>query len=227
MIAGFVLGNSAGDDRVIVRGLGPSLSAAGIPVPLANPTLELRDENGALLVANNDWQDDPTQTAEITAAGLAPTNNLEAAIAAVLPPGFYTTLLAGLNNGTGIGLVEVYDRGVPGAVAAQTINLSTRLLVGSGDRVGIGGFIITGTEPKHVLFRAIGPSLSQSGVSNVLSDPVLELRPQWIRHGHRTTTGETPRRPKSGHRLPPTNDLESAIDATLAPGAYTAIVRSR
>ena len=60
---------------------------------------------------NNDWQDDPAQAAEITAAGLAPTNNLESGVAATLPPGLYTALLAGLNNGTGIGVVEVYDRG--------------------------------------------------------------------------------------------------------------------
>jgi hypothetical protein len=68
---------------------------------------------GALLGANNDWQDDAAQAAELTAAGLAPTNNLESGIAATLPPGLYTALLAGLNNGTGVGLVEVYDRGGP------------------------------------------------------------------------------------------------------------------
>ena len=78
---------------------------------LPNPTLELRNGNGALLRFNNDWQDDPAQAAEINAAGLAPTNNLESAIAATLPPGLYTALLAGLNNRTGIGVVEVYDRG--------------------------------------------------------------------------------------------------------------------
>jgi hypothetical protein len=78
---------------------------------LADPTLELRDENGTLVLADNDWQDDSVQAAELTAANLAPTNNLESAIAVTLPPGFYTVLLAGLNNGTGIGLVEIYDRG--------------------------------------------------------------------------------------------------------------------
>jgi hypothetical protein len=108
VIAGFILGGDAGDDRIIVRGIGPSLA---VPSPLANPTLELRNSNGALLVANNDWQDDPVQAAELTAAGLAPTNSLESGIAATLAPGLYTALLAGLNNGTGIGLVEVYDRG--------------------------------------------------------------------------------------------------------------------
>jgi tRNA A37 threonylcarbamoyltransferase TsaD len=78
---------------------------------LANPTLELRDNNGTLILANNDWQDNAAQAAEITAAGLAPSNDLESAIAATLPPGLYTALLAGLNNGTGIGVVEIYDRG--------------------------------------------------------------------------------------------------------------------
>ena len=112
VIAGFMLSDgNAVDDRVVVRGIGPSLTAVGVPNALADPTLELRDSNGALLVANNDWQDDPVQAAEITAAGLAPTNNLESAIAATLPPGLYTALLAGLNNGIGIGVVEVYDLG--------------------------------------------------------------------------------------------------------------------
>lgn len=114
IIAGFILGNtggSSGSDRIVVRGLGPSLGEAGVPNALADPTLELRDSNGILLMSNNDWQDNPSQAAEIIAAGLAPTNELEAAIAVTLPPGIYTALLAGLNDGTGVGLVEVYDRG--------------------------------------------------------------------------------------------------------------------
>ncbi|HWM24961.1 MAG TPA: hypothetical protein VNP98_09050 [Chthoniobacterales bacterium] len=113
VIAGFILGSGSGNDRVVVRGLGPSLSDFSVPDVLTNPTLELRDSNGALLFANNDWQDDPIQASEINAAGLAPTNALESGIAATLPPGLYTTLLAGLNNGTGNGVVEVYDRGSP------------------------------------------------------------------------------------------------------------------
>ncbi|HWM24960.1 MAG TPA: sialidase family protein [Chthoniobacterales bacterium] len=113
VIAGFVLGGDSGDDRIVVRGIGPSLAGLGVPNPLANPTLELRDSNGALLFANNDWQDNPAQAAELIDAGLAPTNNLESAMAITLPPGSYTALLAGVNNSTGIGLVEVYDRGAP------------------------------------------------------------------------------------------------------------------
>jgi hypothetical protein len=66
-----------------------------------------------LIRANDDWQDDPAQAAIISGAGLAPTNQLESGIAATLAPGLYTALLAGQNNGTGVGLVEVYDRGAP------------------------------------------------------------------------------------------------------------------
>ena len=113
LIAGFILGGNSGEDRVVVRGIGPSLTALGVPNALANPMLELRDRNGALLIANNDWQDNPAQAAELAAAGLAPTNQFESAIATTLPPGPYTVLLAGLNSGTGVGLVEVYDRGAP------------------------------------------------------------------------------------------------------------------
>jgi Right handed beta helix region len=111
VIAGFILGSpQAGPDRIVVRGIGPSLTGLGVPNALANPTLELRDGNAALLVANDNWQDNPDQATELTAAGLAPGNPLESGIAATLPPGLYTALLAGLNNGTGVGLVEVYDR---------------------------------------------------------------------------------------------------------------------
>ena len=113
VIAGFILSNNNNSDRIVVRGLGPSLSGSGLSPVLTDPTLELRDSNGALLLANNDWQDNVAQAAAITTAGLAPSNAKEAAIAATLPPGLYTALLAGLNDGTGIGLVEIYDLGPP------------------------------------------------------------------------------------------------------------------
>jgi hypothetical protein len=113
VIAGFILGGQNGADRIVVRGIGRSLAVVGVINALADPRLELRDGNGTLLIANNNWQDNPAQAAELIAAGLAPTDNLESGIAATLPPGLYTALLAGVNNGTGVGLVEVYDRGAP------------------------------------------------------------------------------------------------------------------
>ena len=113
VIAGFLLSDSASEGRIMVRGIGPSLAPGSFPTSavLADPMLELRDSNGMLLISNNDWQDNPAAAGQITAAGLAPTNPREAAIAATLPPGLYTALLSGMNNCTGIGVVEVYDLG--------------------------------------------------------------------------------------------------------------------
>jgi hypothetical protein len=104
MIGGFILVNNP--VRVVVRGIGPSLTAAGVPNPLADPTIELRDGAGTLILANDNWR--ATQEAEITALGLQPSNDLESALVITLQPGNYTALLRGTNNGTGVGLVEVY-----------------------------------------------------------------------------------------------------------------------
>ena len=106
MIGGFIISGQA--TSVIVRAIGPSLTAFGVSDALANPTLELHDGNGVLLVANDDWQDDPAQAAELTAAGLAPTNPLESGIAATLPLGLCTAIVRGKDNTTGVALVEVY-----------------------------------------------------------------------------------------------------------------------
>ena len=118
VIAGFLLNNQGTAlDRIVVRGMGPSLASGILPVSavLADPTLELHDTNGTLIMANNDWQDNTAQATEITACGLALPNAREAGIAATLSPGLYTALLAGLDNGTGIGVVEAYDLGPPPA----------------------------------------------------------------------------------------------------------------
>jgi hypothetical protein len=120
VIAGFILGNGSLDDKIVVRGIGPSLTAFGVPNALPDPTLELRNSSGTVLVSNNDWQDDPIPAAELVALGLAPTSSLESALVATLAPGAYTALLAGANNGTGVGLVEVYDNPQPGATPTPT-----------------------------------------------------------------------------------------------------------
>lgn len=109
-IAGLMVSNGSASDRVVVRGVGPSLAPA-VGNVLANPALELRNSSGTLLGTNNDWQDNIVQAQEITAAGLALPNSLEAALFAILPPGRYTALMFGNANGTGNGLVEVYDLG--------------------------------------------------------------------------------------------------------------------
>jgi hypothetical protein len=88
---------------------GPSLSNF-FPNVLADPTLELRDANGALIKANDNWQDDPVSAAALTANGLGLPDPKEPGIfLSLLPPGAYTAIVAGKNNGTGIALVEFYN----------------------------------------------------------------------------------------------------------------------
>jgi hypothetical protein len=108
MIGGFILGGG-NDTRIAVRGIGPSLAEIGLNPVLANPTLELRDGDGALLISNDNWQDNPEQAKQLTAHGLAPTNVHESGVFASLPPGAFTVILAGKAGGTGIGLVEIYN----------------------------------------------------------------------------------------------------------------------
>jgi hypothetical protein len=107
-IAGFILGGNPGT-RVVVRGLGPSLAQFGLSPVLADPTLELRDSNGVLLVSNDNWQDDIASAAQLVTLSLAPQNVKESALVVSLPPGAFTAILAGKDGGTGIGLVEIYN----------------------------------------------------------------------------------------------------------------------
>jgi cytochrome c peroxidase len=112
MIGGFILGGNpphAGNTRVAVRGLGPSLSQFSLGNLLADPTLDLHDANGATLIANDNWNDDPASAALLSANGLAPANSNESAIFTTLPPGQFTAILAGKNSGTGLGIIEVYN----------------------------------------------------------------------------------------------------------------------
>jgi hypothetical protein len=104
LIGGFIVSNGA--TNVLLRAIGPELTAFGIPNALQNPTLELRDGNGALIEANDDWKSNNQQA--ITATGAAPTDDRESAIVRNVVPGSYTALVRGKNNTTGIALVEMY-----------------------------------------------------------------------------------------------------------------------
>jgi hypothetical protein len=106
MIVGFILGNGTVSEKVIVRAIGPSLK--DIPNILADPTLDLYDSNGTLLISDDNWKDDANQAAEISASGMSPQSDLESAIVTTLAPGAYTAIIAGKNGSTGVALAEVY-----------------------------------------------------------------------------------------------------------------------
>jgi hypothetical protein len=230
LIGGFiVLGTEP--KRILIRAIGPSLEAAGVIGALADPTLELHDSTGALVGQNDNWQTTQIggviageQFAQIYTTGVPPTSDAESAIIATLDPGAYTAILAGANSSTGIGLVEVYDLG-PANAPAKLANISTRGLVQTGDNVMIGGFII-GNQTSEVLVRGIGPSLTALGVDGALADPMLELHDV---NGDLLASNDNWRSDQEAEieatTIPPNDDLESAILRTLAPGAYTAILR--
>lgn len=229
LIGGFVLGGTV-PKRVIVRAIGPNLANFGLTGVLADPNLELRNASGTLVASNEDWQD--TQAVEINASGFAPSDTREAAVVQTLAPGAYTALVRGRNNGTGVGLVEVYD--LETGTAARLVNVSTRSRVESGENVMIGGFVAGaglgtgGTGSVRVVVRAIGPSLANAGIADPLPDPTLELRDytgalvaandnwQDTQQAALTATG-----------FAPANPLDAALVILLRQGAYTAVVRGK
>jgi len=223
VLIGGVIITGTDPKNVLIRAIGPSLSSI-LPGALADPILELHGPGTFATITNDNWRSD--QEAAITATGLAPTNNFESAILATLPANnsAYTAIVRGVNDQTGIGLVEVYD--LDHSVNSKLANISTRGLVQTGDNVLIAGTIVFGQTAQRVLVRAIGPSLTLPGK---LADPTLELRDQngglvrsndnWRVGGQEAEIIAT--------GLAPTDNNESAIIAMLPSNgaAYTAIVR--
>ena len=205
--------------RIVFRALGPSLADLGVKFALSDPALELYDSDGRLIQQNDNWTTLPSGTVP---AGLRPPNPAEAVIVVSLAPGSYTAVLRGADGTEGNALCELYDLSPDNSTVS---NISTRGEAGTGDDVMIGGFIIGGTTPAKIMVRAIGPSLAAFGVSGVLPDPVLELHDK---DGSLIYQNDNWRAEQAQQiidtTIPPSDESESAIIATLAPGAYTAIV---
>jgi hypothetical protein len=218
LIGGFILTGSE-PKTVIVRAVGPSLPLDGF---LADPVLQLYKPDGSI-EENDNWKD--TQQAEIQASGLAPTNDKESALIATLSANAYTVIVSGKNGGTGVGLVEVYDLD-DSAATTYLANISTRGYVQSGDNAMIGGFIIgEGGHTGSVVVRAIGPSLAGT-VPDALVDPTLNLyNAQGMLVNQNDNWADANGDAIAATGLAPSNALESAILADLAPGAYTAVVQ--
>lgn len=229
LIAGFII-DGVDPKRVLIRGIGPSLN---LDNALPDPTLELHQDSTAI-ATNDNWKtsaDGTSQQVEIESTGLAPSNDSESAILATLTPGQYTAVVSGRDDGTGLGLVEVYDVGQ--GANSNVANISTRAFVGTGDEILIGGFISDGPAAK-VIVRGIGPSLAGADVSGALQDPAIELHDA---NGTTTATndnwktndqtGQSQEAEVRATGLPPSNDAEAALVATLPPGLHTAIVRGK
>jgi len=222
LIGGFIITGNA-SKKVIVRGIGPSLS--GMSNILANPVLELRGPDGSLITSNDNWAD--SQRTEIQNSGFAPTNEFESAIIATLAPANYTAILRSTDGSVGIGVVEMYD--LDAASDSKLANISSRGFVETGSDVMIAGFIFgNGTASEKVAIRAIGPSLSNIG--DVLADPTLELHnangavllfnDDWQDDASQATQ-------LTANGMAPKNNFESAMITTLPPGPYSAIISGK
>ena len=224
LIGGFVI-SGTGPKKVLVRAIGPTLANFGVPNPLQDPVLSLHDTTMEI-ASNDDWQTDPNASQIPT--NLRPGDSRESALLTMLQPGNYTAIVSGKGGTSGVGLVEVYDMDSSNAVTL--INLSTRGVVQTGDFVMIGGFVTAGApgSSTQVLIRAIGPSLTQSGITDALADPTVSIfNSNGMVIASNDNWKDTQQTQIQATNKAPTNDLESAILITLSPGSYTAIVSGK
>jgi hypothetical protein len=216
MIGGFIITGTV-PKKVMLRAIGPSLS---VPGKLSDPILDLYNSANQLIVTSDDWYT-ASNVQEIVESTIPPSSFFESAIVASLVPGPYTAVVRGYQNATGVGVVEVYD--LDRTATSKLANISTRAAVQTGDNVLVGGFIVLGPASLPVIVRAIGPSLS---VPNHMLDPFLELHDG---NGATLATNDNWRSTQEAAIIQtgvaPTNNAEAAILMTLAPGAYTAILR--
>lgn len=229
LIGGFIVDGTT-PKKIMIRAIGPSLARL-IANPLLDPRVTLRNSSGDAIARNDNWRATQTgglitgdQMKEIEASGIPPQNDAESAFIVTLQPGAYTAIVDGAGGGTGVALVEMYD--LDGNTAARIANISTRGVVATDDNVLIGGAILGGTHPTEVLVRAIGPSLTASGVSGALADPTLKLYDNngfLVRSNDRWRAVQEEDIKSTG--AAPTDDKEAAILTVLQPGNYTAVVR--
>jgi hypothetical protein len=191
--------------------------------------LELHRPDGTT-TTNDNWKvrgsTRESQEDQVRATGLAPSDDRESALVETLAPGAYTAIMRGKDDTTGIGLVEVYD--LDSAADSQLANIATRGFVQTGNNVMIAGFIAGPQNSANatIVVRAIGPSLPVTGA---IQDPTLEL---FDGNGSVTAANDdwqsdTNAAEVQTNHLGPADSRESALLRTLAPGAYTAIVRGK
>lgn len=185
LVAGFVI-SGTGSKRVLLRALGPSLSQQGVSNPVEDISMNLFRLSGtsqfSLIGSNEDWWRAVNASEIVSVSNLMGAYTLgpesgDAAMLLHLPVGVYGAQLAGSSMGGGTALVEIFDvDAVSGEIGSASLsNISMRANVGSDENVIIAGFVVTGTEMKRVLVRAVGTELINQGVQDALRNPLLQV----------------------------------------------------
>ncbi len=231
-IAGFVVSGSA-PKHMLVRAVGPALSAFGVQDALPDPQLRVRDAKGNVVGSSDNWTGASTaSTAAHVGAFELPTGSHDAAVELTLAPGNYSMEVVP-NGGKGVALAEIYDAD-PAANSSPLINISTRSYVTSGEGVLTAGFVVAGDAPKRLLIRGIGPALTSFGVTNALADPsvtiyrgdtVVAQNNDWQTDQANATGADVAAAAKAAGAFDLANGShDAATIVTLAPGTYTAVV---
>jgi hypothetical protein len=210
-----------GTRNVLLRAVGPGLASYGVAGVLADPHLDVFDFGATLLAGNDNW--DVSLRDAIVGVGAFPLAAKDAALVHSFVGG-RTVHASGA--GSGLVLVEAYDTTTSGATGRLS-NLSARGLVGTGDQTLIAGFVIGGSVPKKVLLRAVGPGLSNYGVTGVLADPqltVFDSAQHVFAQNDNWDVSLISTFASAGAFALIANSKDAALVLTLAPGVYTAQV---
>ncbi len=233
LIAGFVIEGTE-DKPVLIRAVGQPLTDFDVAGTLQDPVLDLF-VGSSLTTSNDTWGTAANaaamaSTAARVGAFALPANGTDAVILTTLQPGAYTAQVRGAAEGTGVGLVEIYDAS-EGTSAARLVNVATRGEVGTGGNILIAGFVIDGDHPKRVLVRAAGPALADFDISAPLANPQLQIfagasvlaeNDDWGSAGDAAEVASVAA--AVGAFGFASGSADAAILVTLPPGVYTAQV---
>ena len=226
LTVGFVSTGSV-SKSILLRGDGPSLANYGVTGVLANPVLTLYNSSGTSLVSNSTWGGSSNISSIFTQVGAFPltTASNDAVLNQSLSSGTYSAIVTGVNSSTGAAMVEIYDADPTGSTS-RLVNISARGTVGTGTSIMTGGFVITGNSTETILIRAVGPTLSNYGVTGVLAQPTLtvynasgtSVATNTIWGGGSTLSSAMT---QVGAFALPSTSADSAVLVTLPAGAYT------
>lgn len=235
LVTGFVVEGS-GKLPLLLRAVAPTLAAAPFNLigTINDPTLRL-SFNQDFLESYDNWgetSDPENLSAAAQRIGAFPLNSgsLDTAALREYAPGVYTARLEEKQGASGIALLELYDA-TDGQSSAQLTNISSRAVVGSGDDVLVPGVVIAGDAPLRVLIRAVGPTLTTYGVTNVLADPQFSVLRDGETVGSNNDWELFPRRDElvaasseAGAFALEEDSKDAAAILTLEPGVYTVLV---